>query len=552
MRLILVTLVALLAPAAAHAAWQPGGNRIGVVELLDATESGGQLVVAWTRQAAPDRYEVRAHAWTSDGDIAAGWPSEGVLVSDLSGYVATPVVCEDGAGGVFVAWTHVQGAEKDFLLQHLSASGGVAPGWAPEGLQLATTGHYTSAPVMAHDGAGGVLVGWSEATYDGETRVSVTIHRIDAGGVPNAGWPAGGHTIPNAYEVGLVVDDQQRVFVSTAAYDPAERRILGMRVQRLAADATPDPGWPEDGALVPNENSPGQLGLFPDGVGGVFAGWRNVVICLDLCPPSFGSTTRILASGTQDESWMPALTGYSSAVDGTGGMLLGTVTKGRPGVVRLDVAGEPMPGWAPEGNAAMTEVVSPYDVLVAGDGEGGAFVAWSDRRTGTNRLYASRLDAAGRLADGWPATGSVVDANRGGSPYEVRLVSLDEGVVVAIWSEGSTDGAVAYVTVLRPGEPGPIAELGPVPVDVGFGIRILANPARGPIVATVELPSAGPARADLIDAAGRVLESRDFDFAIQAQGAVRFNQARQLRPGVYWVRVTQGSRQANRKVIVIE
>ena len=137
--------------------------------------------------------------------------------------------------------------------------------------------------------------------------------------------------------------------------------------------------------------------------------------------------------------------------------------------------------------------------------------------------------------------------------YHYRIVSLGGGGVVAIWNEWSTEGLFTYMNELRPGEAGPLAGLNPVSEEVGFGVvRIRPNPARGPIAAIVELPSGGVARVDLIDATGRVLEAQDFNFWQQAQGAVHFNKARQLRPGVYWVRVTQGSRQANRKVILIE
>ena len=212
-----------------------------------------------------------------------------------------------------------------------------------------------------------------------------------------------------------------------------------------------------------------------------------------------------------------------------------------------------MPGWARGGNAAMTEVVYFNAVHVADDGEGGAFVAWSDWRTGRYRLYASRLDAQGRLADGWPATGTFVDADRGGSVYEDRLVSLGGGVAIALWSEWAPQGVSGYLAALRPGEPGPIADLGPVEAEVGFGVvHVRPNPARGPIVAIIELPSADAARVDLLDAAGRVLESQDFAFLWRARGAVRFNQARQHPPGVYWIRVTQGPRSATKKAVVIE
>ena len=74
------------------------------------------------------------------------------------------------------------------------------------------------------------------------------------------------------------------------------------------------------------------------------------------------------------------------------------------GAIRLDSEGAVMPGWDPEGSRAMTEVVKSPGIMVTDDGRGGAFLAWWDLRGGDYHLYASRLDASGRLAEGWPET----------------------------------------------------------------------------------------------------------------------------------------------------
>ena len=132
-------------------------------------------------------------------------------------------------------------------------------------------------------------------------------------------------------------------------------------------------------------------------------------------------------------------------------------------------------------------------------------------------------------------------------------MSLGGDVAVVLWAEWTSSGQSGYLQALRPGEPGPIAELGPVGAEVGFSVvQVRPNPAHGPIVAIVELQNEGPARLDLVDAAGRVHESQEFGFQWRARGAVRFNLTRTLPAGVYWLRLTQGSRLASRKVVVLE
>jgi len=549
-----LVLALVLTPALARAAWLPGGNLIGgegdFGHGFVATASGpDRTVVAWIRPVAPDRYEVRAQAWTADGDLATGWPAAGVAVGGSFPLVyGRLAIVEDGEGGAFVAWTTGDGAGLSAYVQHVSAAGSLAAGWPADGLRLGEDA--SSSPAIAHDGAGGLLVGLLERDDPHAYHLRARIRNIDATGAPRPGWPVEGRVIPNVHGIGLVVDSESHVFVSTVEIDPLTYALVGTRVLRLDGSGAPDPAWPQTGALLALVYG-AEMRLFPDGAGGVFAGWREVFVC-DGCSGPTRLITRVLGDGSPDDGWIPSPRAYTNAPDRTGGMLLGLVNDGRPSALRLDAGGAVMPGWGAGGNVAMTEVVDPRDVQVAADGEGGAFVAWRDDRTGQDRLYASRLDGSGRLADGWPATGTFVGTGRG-NLVDYQLVTLGAGVAIALWLEWTPSGHSGYLLALRPGEPGPLAPLRPVGADVGFGVvQVRPNPTRGPILAIVELPNEGPARLELVDAAGRVLESQDFAFERQARGAVHFNRGRALPAGVYWLNVTQRTRRASKKVVVLE
>ena len=119
-----------------------------------------------------------------------------------------------------------------------------------------------------------------------------------------------------------------------------------------------------------------------------------------------------------------------------------------------------------------------------------------------------------------------------------------------MWTE--YPGPWGYITALRPGEPGPVADLAPIDRPVGFGVvEVRPNPAQNPIVAIVELPEAGPARLDLVDGAGRRLETHEFSFSQRARGSVRLDGEGKLPAGIYWLRLTQAGRTASRKVAVL-
>jgi hypothetical protein len=546
-------LVLLLAtPTIARAAWQPGGNPILECVRFEATASGPRVIVAWLGWLGERSYEVRVQAWTADGDVAAGWPADGIRVSgDPPGEVTFPHIVEDGVGGAFVLWTDP--AYSDARLQHIAASGDVASPWPVEGIALGPG----RPAALAADGDGGVLV--ARRLPESQT----TLQRIDHDGLPAPGWPVEGRQYHGAQVTGLAVDAERHVFMSASGYDTTTASIVSS-LRRLDGYGVPDPSWPESGVRLLEARSVARTWLYPDGAGGVFTEWQMDGSCQYPCRYAPNrSAVRVLGDGSTNAGWIPAPKASSFAPDAAGGLVVGLLRDGRPSVLRLDAQGAVVPGWDPQGNLAMSEIVDPPEVLAISDGQGGAYVVWWDSRTGDDtwhspdyRLYASRLDASGHVAPGWPATGTMLSP-RGQSRFleyysTVSLVKLGGDVVVAIWREWA-NGRQAFISALRPGEPGPVADLAPFDREVGFGVvEVRPNPAKGQIVAVVELPVAGPARLDLVDAAGRKLETREFDFVQPARGSVRFNQGLTLPVGIYWLRLTQSGRVATKKLVMLE
>lgn len=539
----------------AFGSWVPGGNPLGRGFGFQVAASGpDRVIVAWiaftdvNRQISSE--QVRARAFTLDGDIAPGWPTEGALVTSSPGVTLSDfTLAGDGAGGAFIAWGYDD--FHDARLQHVSASGAPAPGWAADGISL---GAGYRGPLTT-DGADGVLAA-RRSISPNRQNVTLIVDHIDAQAKPAAGWPLAGLQFPGAWDGALLVDSSHHVLVSTAEVDTATRKPLGIVVRRFDENGAPDPAWPENGVVIDEPNYTHGTWISPDGFGGAYVEWNvsRGYPCEYLCPyDPERSVVRVLNDGTKG-SWSSVPKGTSSALDGIGGVLIGVQNHGRPGAIRLDGQGSVAPGWEPDGSPAMTEIVRSPGIVVTNDGSGGAFLAWWDQRGGDYHLYASRLDASGRLAKGWPETGTVIGP-RVQSRYletslSVALASL-AGVAVAVWTE--YPGPLGFVTALRPGEPGPVADLAPIDRPVGFGVvQLRTNPAKGSIVAIVELPGVEPARLELLDAAGRSLERREFSFPQQARGSVRFDERGRLPAGIYWLRLTQAGRVASKKVVLLQ
>ncbi|MEQ1831411.1 MAG: T9SS type A sorting domain-containing protein [Candidatus Eisenbacteria bacterium] len=83
--------------------------------------------------------------------------------------------------------------------------------------------------------------------------------------------------------------------------------------------------------------------------------------------------------------------------------------------------------------------------IVAGDGNGGAFIAWSDPRGVEPAVYLQHLDRAGRPA--WVAQGMALDAR---SPAETSLLPDGSGGLFVVWQEIEPTGYSSWATRLGP------------------------------------------------------------------------------------------------------
>ena len=91
----------------------------------------------------------------------------------------------------------------------------------------------------------------------------------------------------------------------------------------------------------------------------------------------------------------------------------------------------------------------------------------------------------------------------------------------------------------------------PAPSSVAFRVGIVPNPAVRRFNVDFVLSSAGRAVIELLDPMGRRLEVRDLATATAGRHSVPL-EGKGLRPGVYWVRVTQGALSSASRVALIE
>lgn len=287
----------------------------------------------------------------------AGWstdPSQSVVVCDAPGDQTFVRGASDGAGGAIFAWRDDRAgvSSTDVYAQRVDGYGNVL--WDSLGVPVDTSASVQQNIHIASDGAGGAYVLWVD---QGVYPNAIMLARLDGNG--NAVWPASRQ-------------------LSTTVYDANVGSYLTV--------------------------------LAPDGSGGAIATWSDVAYNV--------YAQRVDAAG--NFLWGPgaaavAVSGGAHffprlAPDGSGGALVAwndlRAVDRDIYAQKLDAGGNPV--WTVNGVPVCTASGEQRDPVVACDGDGGAIIAWLDRRTGCD-TYAQRLNASG--IPRWTADGILVGPN---------------------------------------------------------------------------------------------------------------------------------------------
>jgi hypothetical protein len=179
---------------------------------------------------------------------------------------------------------------------------------------------------------------------------------------------------------------------------------------------------------------------------------------------------------------------------------------------------------------------------MARDGNGGAFVAWTDRRDEAQYdVYYAHINSAGVPIEGRPANGVPVCTASGDQIPPSICEDGAHGALVA-W-EDFRSGQDIYATRIY------TDVLGVHSAPTGLTVRV-SNPSSGPFRVSFSLPSDHPATLDLIDVAGRRIATR----AVGALGAgehIMSLNERALLGGVYFVRLSQDGRSVTTRAAVM-
>lgn len=469
------------------------------------SDGAGGAIVAWgdDRQGA---FEGNTDIYTQRINAAGlpQWTEDGVAICTAANLQISPRIVSDGAGGAIVTWGDYRGGTSDIYAQRVSAAGVCM--WTANGEPLSTAPNDQTSPTTISDGHGGAIVAWGDMRHG--TEYDVYAQRINAGGVPL--WTADGVALCTA------ADDQMG---SAIASDGAEGAIVtwtdyrsgGGDIYAQSLSAAGAPRWTLDGvaiATAPRE----QFGSFivSDGSGGAIVVWSD----------NRGGA------------------GYDVYIQ------------------RIDAAG--VRQWNAEGVPLSVAAATqwPFPAVVS-DGSDAAIVTWQDHRSGTDDdIYAQRVLPGGTADPAWPVGGRALCtvANHQGDP---TIVADGAGGGIVAWADyrNSYNNSDVYAQrILANGQLGGDTDSVPEDVELTFTLDpVRPNPSRGaPLTVQFTLASAATASLELLDVTGRRIAAREVGSLGPGTHALDLSQGVALRPGVYFLRLTQGGSEVRARAVVIE
>jgi hypothetical protein len=235
-----------------------------------ADGSGGAIMVWMDYRAEGDLYAQKVN-----GSGVVQWAADGVPICLLNNTQYDPVICTDGAGGVFVAWYDRRDFSFDLYMQRIASDGSEV--FVSGGITICSEANSQRASGITADGVGGAIVVW-EDFRGGADRIHLYSQRVNASGTKL--WSAAsGVPIRQmsgyAYHDVIISDQQEGAIISWSD----TRNIGGDNGYDVYAQRIDDTGmclWRENGdSLCTAMGTQANLTATTDGAGGMIVAWRD-------------------------------------------------------------------------------------------------------------------------------------------------------------------------------------------------------------------------------------------------------------------------------------
>ncbi len=360
------------------------------------------------------------------------WDSNGIQAGFSQSSQADPVICGDGNGGAYLAWTDYRlGAAASLIYaQHLNSEGSTL--WTPEGIPVCTGGYNQSGPGMIPDGEGGILLAWVDQR---NVNNDIYAQRLNSEGTTlwnKSGIPIIKYT-GSQTELKMAPGSEGSAYVVWSDTRSGNKDIYLQKISRDGTLFYSSSGYSICVQPLIQQNPR----IISDREGGVFLAWEDGrkgfydIYTQKIGPSGTASWTphglAICTAANQQYSPVMALCSSST--------LVMAWTDRRSGgyqiyMQSLDMAGTIL--WENNGRVLSQLTTSQQMPRVAEDGGGGFYLAWLDSRSINLDLYAQHYSAAGE--PNWQIDGIPIAARSGEVGNPCLLSDSGTGLLLA-WED---------------------------------------------------------------------------------------------------------------------
>lgn len=169
------------------------------------------------------------------------------------------------------------------------------------------------------------------------------------------------------------------------------------------------------------------------------------------------------------------------------------------------ITGDIDPAWPVDGRALCTAANDQNSPRIASDDAGGAIVAWSDTRSGSDDIYAQHILGDGSIDSAWPPNGLGVSTASGSQDAPVIVANSQRGAILS-WLDGRNGyydiyaQRVSFYGALTP------VELG-VPRFRNYAERARPNPFNPETKIPYTVSPGGRVTVKVYDSSGRLVRT---------------------------------------------
>lgn len=399
--------------------------------LAAITSDGhGGAIIVWVDERGPDR-DIYAQRVDADGFVH--WAANGIAICKLPDIQAGPVIIDDGVGGAIIAWVDYRnGKDADIYAQRIDANGTVK--WTADGVPICKSPNDQINPAIVIDGAGGAIIAWGDNPSISDWNIYA--QRIDANG--NVQWTNNGVAIctaSNTQWIPVIVSDNAGGAI--VAWDDSRGSDWDIYAQRI--DGYGNVQWTTNGkSICQAANDQGWLAIASDGVGGAIIAWKDL---RRLYKDSYAQRIDAFGAVQWTNNGVPICTAADDltapviASDGSGGAIIAWEDYRSGSTVNIYAQRIIANGaviWPANGVVISTDVTSPQWPTIASDGTGGAIITWEDARGNDIDIYVQKINSIGLVQ--WPVNGVAISTAADDQGNQVMTGDGFGGAIIA-WQD---------------------------------------------------------------------------------------------------------------------